>query len=122
MSTIAVVPTPWARLEDALHARRPIHVTYHGLTRLICPHALGRRAGRPMVLGYQTGGESSTGTLNPDPTKRWRCLYIDEITDLTPADPTSPWHTANNYNPTNPIPIANEITVAVQPHAASRPA
>ena len=35
-----------------------------------------------MVLGYQTGGQTSTGTLDPDPRKRWRCMYLDEIDQI----------------------------------------
>ena len=32
-----------------------------------------------MLLGYQTGGQTSTGALPADPRQRWRCLFIDEI-------------------------------------------
>lgn len=120
MTAITALPTPWARLQDALHARQPVLVSYHGLQRLICPHALGHRAGKAIVLGYQTGGDTTSGTLDPDPTRRWRCLYIDEITDLAPADPASPWATAPNYNPTNPFPIATEVTLAI-PNPSTRP-
>lgn len=45
----------------------------------------GGRAGRAMVLGYQTGGEASTGSLDPDPRKRWRLLFVDEIDTVTAA-------------------------------------
>jgi hypothetical protein len=118
MTTITALRSPWARLQDALDARRPVLVSYHGLQRLICPHALGHRAGREIVLGYQTGGDTTSGTLDPDPTRRWRCLYIDEITELAPAEPTSPWETAPNYNPANPFPIAAQVILAV-PGAAT---
>lgn len=110
---MTTLTSPWARLETALHTHTPVQVTYHGLTRLICPHALARRAGRPIVLGYQTGGDTSTGTLDPDPTRRWRCLYLDDITNITPAEPTSPWHTPNNYNPAHPFPFPVTDTQAL---------
>lgn len=42
-----------------------------------------------MVLGYQTCGKTSTGALDPDPTKRWRVLYVDEIDDVLVADRAS---------------------------------
>jgi hypothetical protein len=38
-----------------------------------------------MVLGYQIGGQTSTGVLPADPHKRWRCMYVDEI-DHAAAD------------------------------------
>jgi hypothetical protein len=90
-------------------------VSYHGRQRLICPHALGWKQGRPMVLGYQTGGQTTTGSLHPDPSRRWRCLYIDEINNTTPADPASPWATPDNYNPTQPFPagVIDQLAIAI---------
>ena len=102
----------WAVLADALRARRPVHVCYHGRRRLICPHALGWKAGRPMVLGYQTGGQTSTGALPADPGQRWRCLFVDEV-DHVLVDLSAPWGTAENYNPAHPFPAIDEVTIAV---------
>jgi hypothetical protein len=72
MTTMAALPTTWACLEAALRQRRPVSVSYHGKQRVICAHALGWNNGRPMVLGYQTGGQTTTGALPADPRKRWR--------------------------------------------------
>ena len=113
MTTITALPTAWTLLDTALRARQPVWVTYHQRQRLICPHALGWKAGRPMVLGYQTGGQTSTGTLDPDPRKRWRCMFIDEIDQTAEADPTSRWRTADNYNPSHPFPAIDEIAIAI---------
>jgi hypothetical protein len=117
---ITTPPTPWTTLHAALRARRPVLVAYHGRQRLICPHALGWKQGRPMVLGYQTGGQTSTESLHPDPTRRWRCLYIDEIDNMAPADPASRWVTPHNYNPAQPFPagVIDELAIAI----TSRPA
>jgi hypothetical protein len=84
---------------------------------------LGWKAGRPMVLGYQTGGSHHTGSFNPDPTRRWRCLDIDEIDDMTVADHASQWVTANNYNPTRPFPagVIDQLAIAIRPHRSSPP-
>ena len=110
----------WAPLEHALRSRRPVQVTYHGRTRIVCPHALGWNHTRPMLLGYQVGGQTSTGTLDPDPRKRWRCMFIDEIDHVTPADDTTPWATADNYNPTHPFPAIDETTIAI-PRSKTQP-
>jgi hypothetical protein len=114
MTTIAAPPTTWAHLATALRERRPVRITYHGRQRIICPHALGQHNGRAIVLGYQTGGHTSTGTLPADPRQRWRCMFIDEIDHIT-ADDTSPWGTADNYNPTHPFNAINEVTLATTP-------
>ena len=121
VTTVTTAPTAWTALDIALRDRRPVHVRYHGLKRLICPHALGWKAGRPMVLGYQTGGHTTTGSLDPDPRNRWRCLYVDEIDDVTLADPASRWATPGNYNPTQPFPagVIDELAIAITSHDAS---
>ena len=117
MTAISTLPTAWALLEAALRARRPAQVSYHGRLRLICPHALGWNNGKPMVLGYQTGGQTSTGALPADPRKRWRCMFVDEVDQVIAADPSSPWRTADNYNPSHPFPVTvtDEIAIAITP-------
>jgi len=117
-AAITTAPTPWTALNTALRARRPVLVNYHGHQRLICPHALGWKKDRPIMLGYQTGGHSTSGSLQPDPTKRWRCFYIDHIDDVTPADHTSQWATADNYNPNRPFPpgVIDELAIAITAH------
>ena len=113
MTTLTSLPTAWATLTAALHARRPVTVSYHGLSRVVCPHALGWKNARPMVITYQTGGQTSTGHLDPDPRKRWRIMYIDEIDQVQPADPASIWDTADNYNYANPFPAIDQLAVAI---------
>lgn len=115
MTATAAPTSVWAPLETALRQRHPVLVTYHDKQRLICPHALGWKNGRPMLLGYQTGGHTTTSTLPADPRKRWRCLYIDEIDQIETADPASTWETAENYNPSNPFPAIDEVTIAITP-------
>ncbi len=115
MTTIATLPTAWALLDAALRARRPVQVSYHRRRRLICPHALGWSNAKPIVLGYQTGGQTSTGTLDADPRKRWRCLFVDQIDQVIPADLASPWGTADNYNHSHPFPANTEVAIAITP-------
>ncbi|HUG85505.1 MAG TPA: hypothetical protein VMM13_13125 [Euzebya sp.] len=112
-STPTALPTAWATLTTALQDRRPVTVCYHGLCRIVCPHALGWKNARPMVITYQTGGQTSTGHLDPDPRKRWRLMYIDEIDQVLPADPGSIWDTADNYNYARPFPTIDELAIAI---------
>lgn len=114
MITTTAAATTWTGLEAALRQRRPVRVTYHDRQRLICPHALGHNNnGRPIVLGYQTGGQTSTGALPADPRHRWRCLFIDDIDHIEAADPAEPWGTADNYNPARPFPAIDDVTIAI---------
>lgn len=84
-------------LAQALLARRPVALRYHGHNRVVCPHALGFKDGRVRVLSYQSEGTSSTGQLNDDPNQRWRCLLVDEIENASITD--GPWRGAPNYSP-----------------------
>jgi hypothetical protein len=114
MTTTA--PAAWAALEAALRQRRPVRVTYHGHQRLICPHALGWKNGRPMLLGYQTGGHTTTGTLPTDPRRRWRNFFVDHIDHVDPAEPANAWETADNYNHAHPFNTIDHLALAVTPH------
>ena len=115
MNTPIAQPAAWAVLYDALHHRRPVHIHYHGRQRLICPHALGWKNHRPILLAYQADGHTSPAALT-DATKRWRCLYIDEIDNAHPADPTTPWASAPNYDPTRPFPSQVDVAIAISQH------
>ena len=112
-AVLGASPEAWADLEGALRSRRPVFVYYHGRGRLICPHALGWKDGRPMLLGYQTGGETSTGALPADPRRRWRCFFVDEVENVVAVDQAGPWGTAANYNASHPFNAIDYVSVAV---------
>lgn len=89
-------PPAWAVLEQALIERRPVLACYHGHQRLLCPHTLGWKDGRPKVLSYQVGGPTTQGSLPNDPRQRWRSMFVDEIEDPVITD--GRWETADNYS------------------------
>ena len=91
-----VKPPAWAVLEQALTDRHPVRARYHGTDRVLCPHALGWKHGRPKVLACQSGGTTSAGALSPDTHQRWRSMFVDEIEGPVIAD--GPWQTAGNYS------------------------
>lgn len=66
-----------------------------------------------MVLGYRSGGQTSTGALPSDRRKRWRCLFVDAIDHVAAAEPASAWHSADNYNPAHPFNAIDEVSVAI---------
>ncbi|HEX6476802.1 MAG TPA: hypothetical protein VF005_05975 [Acidimicrobiales bacterium] len=112
MNTLAEPPA-WKVIEAALAARAPVALCYHGRRRVVCPHALGWKNARPMLLGYQIAGETSTGALDPDPNKRWRLMFIDEIDRIEPAGDTVPWASGANYNAAHPFPAIDEVVLAI---------
>lgn len=123
MTTTTALPMAWGPLEAALRQRRPVRLSYHGKQRLVCPHALGWKNDRPMVLAYQTGGETTSGTLAIDPRKRWRCLFVDEIDQVGAAGAGTAWGSADNYDPAHPFHVIDEIAVAItadEPHGPVR--
>ncbi|MGH9012687.1 MAG: WYL domain-containing protein [Acidimicrobiia bacterium] len=109
--TIAAPPA-WGTLEDALRQRRPVRLTYHGRQRTVCPHALGWKRGRAMLLGYQT----SEHTQPVAPRPGWRNFYLDEIDDAVLAEPATTWQTADNYNASHPFSAIDHVTIAVPGH------
>jgi len=54
-------------LRRAAAGRQPVAAVYDGLPRLLCPHVLGRKAGRLRTFFYQFGGGSHRGLpMAPD--------------------------------------------------------
>ena len=87
-------PAAWAILEQALIQRRPVQADYHGQQRLLSPHAIGWKNGRPKVLSYQATNPTDPAT---DPRQQWRSMFIDDIQNATITNHT--WQTADNYTP-----------------------
>lgn len=113
MTTIAMTaiasPPAWGTLQEALVQRRPVRLTYHGRQRTVCPHALGWKNNRAMVLAYQTAEPAQP--IAPQPG--WRNFFVDEIDHATLADPATRWETAHSYNASHPFNAIDHLTIAV---------
>jgi predicted DNA-binding transcriptional regulator YafY len=114
-TTTTGLPATWAVLEAALRQHRPVQVSYRGHQREISPHALGIKDRRAMLLAYQTNNHTNAPAEPADPQRQWRCMYLDQINDITPADPTHRWQTADNYNPDHPFPNIDHLAIAITP-------
>ncbi len=118
MTTTTVArPPAWDTLEEALRQRRPVHLTYHGRRRTVCPHALGWKNDRAMLLAYQS--ETDT-TARPDPHHGWRNFFVDDIDHSELADPASTWQTADNYNASHPFNAIDQLAIAVTPDGSNQ--
>jgi hypothetical protein len=88
------IPTAWNVLHQAITERRAVRATYHNRIRVISPHTLGWKNGRPKALVYQTA------VLGPPPShdpRGWRSLFVEEIQNPIITD--DQWRTAHNYTP-----------------------
>ena len=103
----------WAALEAALRARRPVHVSYHGRRRLLCPHALGWKDRPADAARLPDRRPDQHRRAARRPRQRWRCLFVDEVDQRAAADHAAPWATADNYNPAHPFPAIDEVSLAV---------
>ena len=90
------ITTAWAVLHAAVAQHKAVRARYHDRLRVLCPHALGWKNGRPKALVYQHALLDDTPSHEP---RGWRSLYIDEIHDAVLSD--DPWQTAHNYTPHN---------------------
>ncbi len=84
-------------IRSAVMSRQPIAALYHGKLRLFCPHRLGRnKDGRPQVLCYQFGGQSSSGLKPHGSPDNWRCVAVEKLTHVGLTE--GRWHTAENHS------------------------
>jgi hypothetical protein len=82
---------------SAVASRRPVEAMYHRLARLFCPHRLGRnQQGKLRVLGYQYGGESSSGLQPAGSPANWRCMALEKLSRVKLL--ADPWRTAPNHS------------------------
>ncbi len=71
-------------LRNAILNRQNISADYKNYHRIMTPHALGHKDGREKCLLYQFAGESSSATVFPENSPaNWRCVFIDELTNVT---------------------------------------
>ena len=74
-----------ALIEQAIKSLHVIEFTYHGLHRITEPHVFGFCNGTKQLLGYQIGGQSSSGRL-----PEWRRYDVAGITGLNTSNQTFP--------------------------------
>jgi hypothetical protein len=99
-------------VRDAITNRKVVTATYRNRVRVMCPHVLGTKRGRPQALFYQFAGESNSG-LGPDgDPENWRCMFLDELSAVSSSDAAGPWHTAPNHSRPQTCVDAIDVEVA----------
>ncbi len=88
----------YAVIRQAIIDREIVVASYRGHVREMCPHVIGKKNGRAQALLYQFAGGSSGG-LKPDGSpSNWRCLRVDELSEVSIQASAGEWHTASNYS------------------------
>ena len=82
-------------IKQAILGRKQVHADYKGYQRQLCPHVIGWKDGKAQALFYQFGGRSSSGLAPDGSGDNWRCLFLDELSNVTIHD--GDWHTAPNH-------------------------
>ena len=79
-------------LRLAAASRQPVAAVYDDLPRLLCPHVLGRKAGRLHTFFYQFAGGSHRGLpMVPGGMGGWRCLAVEKLSQVELR--ADAWHT-----------------------------
>ena len=94
----------------------PVRLIYKTSQRLVCPHALGWKNGRAMLLAYQT--DPPTAEFPTDPTRQWRNMFVDQVEQITASNPNEKWQTADNYNHAQPFNSIDHLAIAITPNDA----
>lgn len=83
-------------IRQAILDKDQILATYDGHKREMCPHVIGRKHGRAQALFYQFGGSSNSGIGPAGSPGNWRCIPIDQLTDVSSRK--GEWFTASNHS------------------------
>lgn len=73
------------QLSDAARGKKAVLATLLGDDHRLCPHVVGKKAGRWVCLFYLSGERGSAGG--------WLCVPLDDITDL---EVVGGWHGATD--------------------------
>jgi hypothetical protein len=85
-------------IREAILNKNIIIASYHGHVREMCPHVIGKKNGYAQALFYQFAGDSSSGLQSDGSPANWRCLRVDELSDVSIKESVGAWHTASNYS------------------------
>lgn len=82
-------------IKQAIVGKKSVTCYYKGLLRLMSPHVIGIKNGKPHALFYQYAGQSNSG-LSSDRSKNWRCIPVNDILNLELNNDA--FQTANNHS------------------------
>jgi hypothetical protein len=102
-------------IRQAIVDKHVVVASYRGYVREVCPHVIGTKSGHGQALLYQFAGGSKSG-LKPDGSPdNWRCVHVEELSDVSIKKSGREWHTASNYSAMQTC--VHEIDVKVEAKA-----
>lgn len=96
----------------AIKNKQQVIATYGKHRREMCPHAIGLGpTGNEQALFFQFAGASSKGDVRLLPDEaRWRCLALDDLSDVVIQD--GDWHSGSNHGTPNTCIRTMDLEVA----------
>ena len=83
-------------IRDAILNKNSIAARFDGYDRRLSPHVIGtNKQGRRQALFYQYGGGSKSGLGPPGSRANWRCIPVDEMSNVRTI--SGEWHTADEH-------------------------
>lgn len=92
------MPDTYALIRQAIIDKNIITAAYHGHVREMCPHAIGHKRGKRKALLYQFAGTSSSGLGPIGSQDNWRCVFVDELENVSVRVANGEWYTANDHS------------------------
>jgi hypothetical protein len=85
-------------VRQAIINKDVVVASYRGYVREMCPHVIGKKNNHAQSLLYQFAGRSRSGLNTDGSPDNWRCLRIDELTEVSIRRSAGEWHSASNYS------------------------
>jgi hypothetical protein len=88
----------YALIRQAILNRAIVTATYKQHVREMCPHMIGYKGRRRKTLLNQFARTSSSGLGPLGSDMNWRCVFVDELQDVSIRPGDGAWYTADDYS------------------------
>lgn len=105
----------YSLIRQAIIDKDIVVATYHGYAREMCPHAIGYKKGSQKALLYQFAGGSSSGLGPIGSSENWRCVFVDELENVSVKPGRSNWYTAEQTRRQTCIDVATSTVRRREP-------
>jgi hypothetical protein len=83
-------------IAEAIQKKQQIHAVYNGRERKMCPYILGKKGDKEQCLFLQFGGYSNSEGVITSQEAKWRCIPIDNLSEIRVID--GDWYTLETQN------------------------
>ncbi len=86
----------YSLVRQAIIDKAQVIAVYKGHRREMSPHVIGRKGTREQALFCQFGGTSESAGLVTADSPKWRCVFIDELSDVSVR--SGQWYTIDMHS------------------------